>query len=154
MAGFGGDTEFQDLDGAVDEVNLLTGCLREVDQEICAFSWGDKKVGHLDGRREQPLIAADLMEWLAIGEGQVEEAAVGGVEEAEAVEARLDFEEGAHLAIEEDAAAAELGYPGVFGVAGVGIVELAVGGELAVVDQKRNFVFAGGKVERVLSVVA
>ena len=91
--------------------------------------------------------------WL-FDEGEGEEAAVGGVEEAEAVEARLDLEEGADFAVDEDAVGAELGDPGVFGVAGDVVEELAVGGEVAVVEDEGDFVFAGGQVERVFDLVA
>ena len=87
-------------------------------------------------------------------EREAEEAAVGGVEEPKAVEARLDLEEGADLAVDEDAVGGELGDPGVVGIAGGGVEELAVGGEVAVVEDEGNFVFAGGEVERVFDLVA
>ena len=81
---------------------------------------------HLDGSGEQALVAADLGERLAIGEG---EAGRSGcwlrVEQAEAVEARLDVEEGTDLAVDEDAVGAELGDPRALGVAGDVVEELA-----------------------------
>ncbi len=70
--------------------------------------------------------------------GQREEAAVGGVEDAEAVEARLDFEVGADLAVDEDGVGVELGDPGAVGVGGDGVEELAVGGEVAIVEGEGN----------------
>ena len=90
------------------------------------------------------------MEGLPAGERQGEEAAVGGVEETEAVEARLYFDVGPYLAIFQDAASEELSKPkGVRGRRSW-VEELAVGGELAVVEQQRNLVFARGEVEGVL----
>ena len=108
----------------------------------------------LDGRGEEALVAADLGERLAVGEGEDEEAAVGGVEEAEAIEARLDLEEGSDLSVDEDAVGAELGDPGVLGIAGDGVEELAVGGEVAVVEDEGDFVLAAGEMEGVFDVIA
>jgi hypothetical protein len=82
-----------------------------------------------------------------VGEGQGEEAAVGGVEKTEAVKARLHFEVGPYLAVDEDEASEELRDPRVLGVAGVWIEELAIGGKLAVREQERDLVFAGGEIE-------
>ena len=67
---------------------------------------------HLDGRGEQALIGADDVEGVAVGEGEREEAGVGGVDDAEAVGARLDVEEGLDLAVDEHGVAEELLRPG------------------------------------------
>jgi hypothetical protein len=61
---------------------------------------------------------------------------VGDVDDAEAVEAWLDFEEGADLAVDEDAVGGELGDTEVFGVAGGVVEKLAVGGEIAVIEDE------------------
>jgi hypothetical protein len=42
----------------------------------------------------------------------------------------------------------------VLGIAGGGVIELAVGGEVTVVEDERELVFPGGQVERLLSGVA
>jgi hypothetical protein len=149
-----GDAELEDLDGTVDEVKVLPGGVGEVDQQVGALSGGEFQSFYLDWRGEQALIDADLVEGLPVSEGQGEEAAVGGVKDAEAVEARLNHEVRPYLAVKEDTGAAELGNPGVFGIARLGVEELTVGGELAVVDLKRNLVFAGRKFEGILCGVA
>ncbi len=82
-----------------------------------------------------------------IGEGQGEESAIGGVEKTESVEARLHLEVGPYLAVDEDKASEELGDPRVFGVAGIGVEELTISGELAVREQERDLVFAGGEIQ-------
>ncbi len=90
--------------------------------------------------------------WLSRGEA--EEAAVGGVEDAEAIEARFDLEVRADLAVDEDAVGSEFGDPGMVGVSGGGVKELAVGCEVAVVEDEGDLVFAGGEMERVFDGVA
>ena len=52
-------------------------------------------------RRQQALVGTDLMKRLPVGERQVEEAAVRGVQHAEAVPARLYVEERKRLAIDQ-----------------------------------------------------
>jgi hypothetical protein len=138
------NAKFEDIEGASAKVEDLTGGLGEVDKDICAFGRGEADELEVDGGGEQALVAADLEEGLAGGQGEVEEAAVGGVEETEAVEARLNLEEGAKLAVDEDSVGTELGDPGVFGVAGGVVEELAGGGEVAVVEDEWDFIFSGG----------
>ena len=46
------------------------------------------------------------------------------------------------------------GIQGCSGSPEVGVVELAVGGEVAVVEDERDFVLAGGEVQRVFGLVA
>jgi hypothetical protein len=76
-------------------------------------------------------------------------AGVGGVDQANAVEARLDFKIGEDGAVGEDDVAVNFWNPGRFGVARIWVVELAVGVEEAVGNGERDFVFASGQVERV-----
>ena len=140
----GGDAEFEDLEGAVGEVEALAGGVGEVDDQVGALGGGEEEVGERDRGGEQALIGADLLEGLLVGEREGEEVAVGGVEHAETVEAGFHLEEGADLAVDEDGVAVELADPGVFGVVGDGVEELAVGGEVAVVEGEGDLVLAGG----------
>ncbi len=121
--------------------------MRSIERRVLgsAFGAAQDEALEFDGRGKQALIRADLRQRLAVRERQEEEAAIGGVEEAEAVESRLDLEEGADLSVDEDAVGAELGDPGAFRIAGDVVEELAVGGEVAIVEDEGNFVFAAGK---------
>src|ERR1700679_3243614 len=98
-------------------MKVLAGGLREVDEKVGALGGGEVEAGELNRRGKQSLVGADLVEGLVIGEGQGEEAAIGGVEKTEAVEARLDFEVRPYFAVDEDEASEELGHPGVVGIA-------------------------------------
>ena len=112
-----GDTEFEDFDGPVNKMNVLSDGLGEVNEQVGTLCRGELEGGQYDRCGEEALIGSYLVEGLPIGERQGEEAAVGGVEHSKAVDPRLDFEVGPDFAIEEDAASAELRYPWVFGVA-------------------------------------
>src|SRR5206468_4097907 len=114
------------------EVEGLAAGVGEVDEDVGALGGGEAEEFEFCGGGQEALVAADLRESLAVGEGEVEEAAVGGVEEPEAIEARLDLEEGTDLSVDEDAVGAELGDPWVFGIAGGVVEDLAGGGEVAV----------------------
>jgi hypothetical protein len=135
-------------------VDGLAGGVGEVDEKVGALGGGEDEGFDVGGGGEQALVGADLHQWLLIREREDEEAAVGGVEDAEAVEARLDLEEGADLAVDEDAVGGELGDPGVVGVAGGRVEELAVSGEVAIAKNEGDFVFALGEMEAVFDMVA
>ena len=68
LAGLRGDTKFEDRDGAIDEVKVLTRHLREVDQQIGTFGRSDQQAGEFDWSCEQALVRAYLMEGLPVGE--------------------------------------------------------------------------------------
>src|SRR5271170_3379643 len=124
-------------------MEVLAGGLRKVDEEVGALGGGKVEAGEFNWRGKQSLIGAYLVKGLVIGEGQGEEAAIGGVEKTEAVGARLHFEVGPYFAVDQDEASEELGDPGVLGIAGIRIEKLTIGGELAVGEYERDLVFAG-----------
>ncbi len=132
----------------------FTGGFAEVDEDVGALGWCQGEELLLHRCWEEALIAADLNQGLVIVEGEAEEAAVGRVEDAEAVEARFDLEVGAYLSVDEDAVGSEFGDPGMFGISGGGVKELAVGREVAVVEDEGDLVLAGGEMERVFYLVA
>jgi len=126
----------------------------EIEEQISAFGGGETDTPDFDGSGEQTLIAADLDERLVIGKIQVEEAAVRYVDDAEAIEARLGLEEWANFAVDEDAVGVELRHPRVLGIVRRGVIELAVGGEVAIVEDERELVSTGGQMEGILNCVA
>ena len=146
--------ELEDLEGAVDEMEMLASGLREVDEKIGAFGGCKVETCELNWRGKQSLIGADLVEGQVVGEGQGKETAIGGVEKAEAVEARFHLEVGPYLAVDEDEASEELGDPGMVGIAGVGVEKLSVGRELAIREYERDLVFARGELQRVFDGIA
>jgi hypothetical protein len=99
----------------------------------------------IDRRGEEPLVAPNLGQRLAVGEREEEEAAIGGVEETETVEAWLDLEVRTDLAVDEDAVGAELGDPRVLWVAGDVVEDLTVDASCGRRDEG-NLVLAAGKV--------
>jgi hypothetical protein len=132
-------------------VDRLASEVGEVDQDVRAFSGGQGEELLLRRCWEQALVAAYLKHGLVVVEGEAEEAAVGGVEDAEAVEARFDLEVRANFAVDEDAVGSEFGDPGMIWVSGGCVKELAVGREVAVVEGEGNLVLAGGEMERVFN---
>ena len=91
---------------------------------------------------------------LAVAEAEIEEAAVGGVEHAKAVEAGFEFDVGADLPVNEDSVGAELRDPGAGRVSGDVVEELSVGDEVTVVEDNGDLVLALGEVESVFVLVA
>jgi hypothetical protein len=81
---------------------------------------------------------------LLVGEREDEGAGVGGVQHSKAIGAWLDFKIGSELAVDHHCVTVEFGDPGSGWVAGVGIVERAVGGEEAIGKDEGNFIFAAG----------
>ncbi len=79
---------------------------------------------------------------------------MAGVEQAEAIETRLDLEVRADLAVDENAVCTELGNPGAFGVAGDIVEDLTVGAEVAIAEDQRHLVFAAGEVKGIFGLVA
>src|SRR3569833_1054673 len=84
----------------------------------------------------------------------MEEAAVGCVQNAKAVTARLDFEVWKDFAVEEEGFAGRFGDPGRAGNSGNGVIQLTVFEQGAVADGQRNFVRAARKIEVILCLVA
>ncbi len=149
-----GHAELKDVEGSGAEVDRLTGEVSEVDQEIGAFGWGEGEELLLGRCWKQALIAADLSHGLVVVEGEAEEAAVGGVEDAEAIEARFDLEVRTDFAVDEDTVRSKFRNPRMIRISGGGVKELAVGCEVTVVKDEGNLVFAGGEMERVFVGVA
>jgi hypothetical protein len=147
-------SELENVECSGTEVDGLAGEVGEVDEEVGAFGGGQGEEFLLCRCGEEALVAADLNHWLMIVESQAEEAAIGGVKDAKAVESRLNFEIRANFTVDEDAVGSEFGDPRVIGVSGGGVEELAVGGEVAVVEDEGDLIFAGGEVERVFGGVA
>ena len=135
-------------------MNRLTGRLAEVDEDVGSLGWARTIVFHLDCGRKEALVGADLGKRLLVGKREKEEAAVRGIEGAEAVEAWLDLEVRTNLAVDEEAIGGELRDPRVIGITGGGVEELAVGGEVAVVEDEGYFVLTGGEVEGVFYLVS
>jgi hypothetical protein len=149
-----GHAELKDIKSARSEVESLTGGLRKVDEDVSTLGWSEADESDVDGGGEKTLVGSNLNERLAIGEGKVEEAAIGGVDQAETVEAGFDLKVWANFTVDENAVGAELGDPWVFGIAGGVVEELAIGGEVAVIEEQRDFIFSGRQVEGILKLVA
>ncbi len=141
-----GDAKLHDGAAIVVEDDLFSGGGGEIEDKVGAFGGGEGDALEFDGRGEQALVGADLLEGLSVGEREMEEAGVGAINDAEAIEARLDFEIGENFAVDEEGVAKDFGGPGRFGIAGDGIVELAVEIEDAVVEDEGNFVLAARKI--------
>ena len=84
----------------------------------------------------------------------MQKAAVGGVQHAEAILARLHVQKRKSFSIRHHHVAENLGHPRPVGIAGYGIVELAVLLEQAIVNHQRDFESAFGKIKRVFKIVA
>ena len=140
----------------------------EVDEEIGALGGGEEKLLHGSGSGEETAVAADLVEGNeggdvggALGEVEieVEEAGVGGVENAEAIRARFDAKVRADGAVDDGQVAEELRAPDAWrkarAVVGSGSVdELTLVVEGAILEHERDFVVAGGKAEAELGGIA
>src|SRR5580704_3066300 len=83
----------------------------------------------------------------------MKEAAVGGIQGAEAIFTRFDCEVREEFAVDEQGVAENFGGPGRLGIAGDGIVKLAFEIEDTVVEDQRNFVLAAGQVERIFNFI-
>ena len=82
------------------------------------------KLSSATGDGQQTLIGADLKELLLVRQRQVEEAAIGGIQNAEAIAARFDVEIREQLAVDQHGFTEGFGYPGHIGHAGDRIVQL------------------------------
>ena len=142
-----GYAELQDVKRAGAEMEGLAGGLAEIDEDVGAFGAAEDEALEFDGGSEETLVGADLEEGLngsaGTGKGKKEEAAVGGVKEAEAIETWLDFKEGADFSVDENAVCGELWDPRTLRVAGDIVEELTVCCEVAVVEDERNLILAG-----------
>ena len=135
----------------------------EVDDDVEAFGGGDEEVVEFKRCGEEAAVGADLLEgWdvegvvgdlaggVGVEEAQVIEARVGGVEDAEAVLARLDLEERHDFAVDAVHVAIELLDPdGMFfgTVDDLGVVEGAVVMEETVLQHEGDLVVALRQVE-------
>jgi hypothetical protein len=126
----------------------------EVDEDVGALGGREEDALDGGGGGEEALVGADEVEGDEIADGETEEAGVGAVHDAEAIEARLDVEVGEELAVGEDGVAVDLRDPGGLGVGGDGVVELAVGEEGSIAEEERDLVWAGGQVEGGFGLVA
>src|SRR5580704_14216229 len=80
------------VEAVVLEDDLPSGRSGKVDDQIGAFARGKNHALEFHRGRQEALIGADLVEGLTVRHGQMKEAAVGGIQCAEAVLAGLDFE--------------------------------------------------------------
>src|SRR5436309_13845723 len=134
---------------------MTTSALGHAQQEPRRTGVG--RIVALHRSRQESAVAPDLVEGrarrrlardperlaarVALEQLQVVEAGVRGVQEAEAVLARLDRQARPHLAVDERDVPEELGHPRLE------IEELAVAGERAVLDHERDLVAAARQVE-------
>src|ERR1700733_4019266 len=84
----------------------------------------------------------------------MQEAAIAGIQHAEAILAWLDIQKRKSFSVDKHDVAKNFGNPGHVGIAGHGIVELAVLLEQTIINDERDFEGALGKVERIFKIVA
>src|SRR4029077_817544 len=110
---------------------------------------------------EKSLLAADLNKLHAVrrsgvirGNREPVKAAVGGVQQPEAILPRLDFEIGEDCSVYKDRASVVLGDPGCAGVTGDWIENFPILAERAVEEHERDFVGASRQSQRNFQLVS
>ena len=94
------------------------------------------------------------MKLLFVRERQVQKASVADVQHAKAILARLHIQERESFSVRNHHVAEYFGNPGMRGISGHRIVELAVLPQQAIVNYERDFEGAFGKIERIFEIVA
>ena len=122
----------------------------KVNNDIGALTRRKHERLHLNRRRHETTVRADLHKRPAVGKTQTEKARVRPVEQAQAVFARLDVHIGPGLAIDDNGIAERLGVPERMHrriVAALRITQLALDVETAVLDDDFTLVVARGQIE-------
>ena len=65
----------------------------EIDHQVRALGRRNKQIREIDRRGQQSLVGADLMKVRLVRQRQMKIARIRGIEDAEAILARLDLEE-------------------------------------------------------------
>lgn len=119
----------------------------EIDQQIGALGRSQKQVGQSDGGVEQAAVGADLVDPRTSRERHVVEAGVGGVDDAETINAARDVEVGCGLAVDHRDVAEGLWRP-LVGITGRSrhsaertdrVRQRAVGVERPILEGERQF---------------
>ena len=133
---------------------MLTAAVAEVDDDIGALAGREHQILQRDGSGQQALVGADLMELEPIAQGEAVEAGVGGIQDAEAILARLDFKIRKQLAVDQNGVTEDFRNPGRMRITGYRIIKLAVGRDEPVEDGERDFIFTAGQVQPVFELIA
>src|SRR5277367_3274185 len=91
------------------------------------------------------------MKELSVRERQVEESAVGPVQNTKAIAARLDFQIREQFPVHQNGVAKEFGDPWRIWDGRDRVVELALLVEHTIVDDQGNLVFASWKIQGILN---
>ena len=110
--------------------------------DVGAFPRGDHHILHADRFSQQPLIRADLRERLIVRKRQMKEPAIGSVQHAKSVFARLYIQIREQLAVDQHGLAGRLGNPRRAWNARDKIIEPPVLTKGPVADHQRNLVLA------------
>jgi len=108
---------------------------REVDNQVGTLRRRQRQARYHDRGGQQSLVGADLVDFDVIVKRQTEHASVRGIENAEAILARLHFEIRKDLAVDQRHFARDLRDPRVLGIGGSRIVELAIDVKMAIEEQ-------------------
>src|SRR5580698_6924430 len=84
----------------------------------------------------------------------MQKAAVGSIQYAEAILARLHIEKGESLSVSHHHVAEGFWNPGPVRIARHGVIELAILFQQPIVDHQRDFERAFGEIERIFEIVA